>query len=85
MLRGSFKPHEYGLVILPMTVVKRFNDCLIPTHNAVQEAYHKFKHLAVTDGFLIDASGYRFYNISKFTFDSFQLTHKILKLTLKTI
>lgn len=23
MLRGPFKPHEYGLVILPMTVVKR--------------------------------------------------------------
>ena len=22
MLRGPFKPHEYGLVILPMTVVK---------------------------------------------------------------
>ena len=26
MLRGPFKPHEYGLVILPMTVVKRFHD-----------------------------------------------------------
>ena len=24
MLRGPFKPHEYGLVILPMTVVKTF-------------------------------------------------------------
>ena len=70
MLRGPFKPHEYGLVILPMTVVKRFNDCLMPTHNAVQEAYHKFKHLAVIDGFLTTASGYQFYNISKFTFDS---------------
>ena len=27
-LFGYFKPHEYGLVILPMTVVKRFHDCL---------------------------------------------------------
>lgn len=70
MLRGPFKPHEYGLVILPMTVVKRFNDCLMPTHNKVQENYQKFKHLAVIDGFLTKASGYRFYNISKFTFDS---------------
>ncbi len=34
-LRGPFKPHEYGLVILPMTVVKRFHDCLIPTRDAV--------------------------------------------------
>lgn len=33
MLRGPFKPHEYGLIILPMTVVKRFQDCLIPTHH----------------------------------------------------
>ena len=33
MLRGPFKPHEYGLVILPMTVVKRFHDCLLPTHH----------------------------------------------------
>ena len=25
MLRGPFKPHEYGLVILPMTVVKKIS------------------------------------------------------------
>ena len=37
LLRGPFKPHEYGLVILPMTVVKRFHDCLLPTHQAVLE------------------------------------------------
>lgn len=70
MLRGPFKPHEYGLVILPMTVVKRFNDCLMPTYNEVQETYQNVKHLAVIDGFLTTASGYQFYNISKFTFDS---------------
>lgn len=70
MLRGPFKPHEYGLVILPMTVVKRFNDCLMPTHQAVQEQYQKVKELAVIDGFLTKASGYQFYNTSKFTFDS---------------
>ena len=70
MLRGPFKPHEYGLVILPMTVVKRFHDCLLPTHSAVQEAYAKVKHLAVIDGFLTRASGYQFYNISRFTFDT---------------
>ena len=39
MLRGPFKPHEYGLVILPMTVVKRFHDCLLPTHEAVLKEY----------------------------------------------
>lgn len=70
MLRGPFKPHEYGLVILPMTVVKRFHDCLLPTHEAVLEQYEKIKHLSVIEGFLTKAAGYQFYNISKFTFDS---------------
>ena len=69
MLRGPFKPHEYGLVILPMTVVKRFHDCLLPTWQAVQDTYEKFKKLAVIEGFLKSASGYQFYNTSKFTFD----------------
>lgn len=69
MLRGPFKPHEYGLVILPMTVVKRFHDCLLPTHEAVLAQYEKVKKLAVIDGFLTKASGYQFYNTSKFTFE----------------
>lgn len=70
MLRGPFKPHEYGLVILPMTVVKRFHDCLLPTHDDVLAQYEKVKHLAVIDGFLTRASGYQFYNTSKFTFET---------------
>ena len=69
-LFGYFKPHEYGLVILPMTVVKRFHDCLLPTHAAVLETFEKVKTLAVIDGFLTRASGYQFYNTSKFTFDT---------------
>ena len=69
MLRGPFKPHEYGLVILPMTVVKRFHDCLLPTHQAVLDTWEKVKKLAVTDGFLRTASGYQFYNTSQFTFE----------------
>ena len=68
MLRGPFKPHEYGLVILPMTVVKRFHDCLLPTHQAVLDTYEKVKKLQVIDGFLQKASGYQFYNTSRFTF-----------------
>ena len=71
VLRGPFKAHEYGLVILPMTVVKRFHDCLLPTWQAVQEAYAKAqaKKLTVVDGLLRKASGYQFYNTSKFTFE----------------
>ena len=70
MLRGPFKPHEYGLVILPMTVVKRFHDCLLPAHQAVLDTYEKVKKLQVIDGFLQKASGYQFYNTSRFTFET---------------
>ena len=70
MLRGPFKPHEYGLVILPMTVVKRFHDCLLPTHQAVLDTYETMKKLQVIDGFLQKASGYQFYNTSRFTFET---------------
>lgn len=70
MLRGPFKPHEYGLVILPMTVVKRFHDCLMPTHKKVLEKYEEIKHFEVVDGFLTRVSKYQFYNVSKFTFDT---------------
>ncbi len=51
-LFGAYKPHEYGLVILPMTVVKRFHDCLLPTHEAVLAKYKEITHLEVKDGFL---------------------------------
>ena len=51
-----------------MTVVKRFHDCLLPTFQRVQDEYARVKHLAVTDGFLRKASGYQFYNTSKYTF-----------------
>lgn len=68
-LFGAFKPHEYGLVILPMCVIKRFHDCLLPTHDAVLEAnkqYESFGELKV--GFLKEAAGYQFYNTSRYTF-----------------
>lgn len=57
------------LVILPMVVIKRFHDCLLPTREKVLTTYEKVKQLAVKDGFLRTASGYRFYNISQYTFE----------------
>lgn len=68
-LRGPFKAHEYGLVILPMTVIKRFHDCLKPTHAKVLAQYEKVKKLQVIDTFLTKVSGYQFYNVSKFDFE----------------
>lgn len=69
-LFGAFKPHEYGLVILPMCVIKRFHDCLIPYHDDVVAANEKFGSMgALKAGFLKKAAHYDFYNTSKFTFE----------------
>lgn len=71
ILRGLYKPHEYGEVILPMTVIKRFHDTLLPTLDQVQETYEEYKTFEVVQPFLLDATGgYSFYNTSKFTFAS---------------
>jgi len=70
-LFGAFKPHEYGLVILPMCVIKRFHDCLLPTHDAVLAAHQEYASMGSLEAiFLKNASGYQFYNTSRFTFAS---------------
>lgn len=70
-LVGTYKPHEYGNVILPMCVIKRFSDTLAGTKNKVIELDKKLdeRKIAVKDGFLKSASGYDFYNVSPFTFE----------------
>jgi type I restriction enzyme M protein len=70
-LVGTYKPHEYGNVILPMCVIKRFSDTLAPTKEAVLKANKVCdeRGLVVKKGFLTTASGYDFYNISPFTFE----------------
>lgn len=78
-LFGAYKPHEYGLVILPMVVIKRFHDCLLPTREKVMEKYEQVKHLPVRDGFLRTASGYRFYNTSKYTFEKLKADPENIK------
>lgn len=69
LIRDFYKAHEYGKVILPMTVIKRFNDTLAPTKAKVLETYEKVKHLDVIEGFLETASGYQFYNTSVYDFE----------------
>lgn len=68
IIRDTFKAHEYGKVILPLTVLKRLNDTLLPTKNDVIKAYEEYKSFEVKDAFLTEASGYSFYNTSLFTF-----------------
>ncbi|SJZ74710.1 type I restriction-modification system subunit M [Eubacterium coprostanoligenes] len=71
-LVGLYKPHEYGKVILPMTVLKRFDDILAPTKEAVVKKAEELQAQgmipALMDGILSQTSGYQFYNKSKFDF-----------------
>lgn len=78
-LFGAYKPHEYGLVILPMVVIKRFHDCLLPTHDEVVRKFKEIEGLAVKDAFLRKASGYRFYNTSEFTFEKLKADPENIK------
>ena len=68
-LVGLFKPHEYGKVILPMTVLKRFDDALAPTKQAVLEMKKKLDATGANEqlieGALTRTSGYAFYNTGR--------------------
>lgn len=68
-LTGVYKPHEYGEVILPLTVIRRFDCILADTKEAVLDKYDEVKTLPMRDVLLRKASGYEFYNTSKYTFE----------------
>lgn len=70
-LVGVYKPHEYGNVILPMCVLKRFEDTLAPTKDMVvkMNADLDRRKISVKKGFLEAAAKQKFYNVSPFTFD----------------
>lgn len=68
-LTGVYKPHEYGEVILPLTVIRRFDCVLADTKDAVLAAARTTPHNSLRDLLLRNASGHSFYNESPFTFE----------------
>lgn len=68
-LTGVYKPHEYGEVILPLTVIRRFDCILADTKEAVLDKYENVKALPMKDILLRKASGHAFYNTSKYNFE----------------
>lgn len=70
-LTGVYKPHEYGKVILPLTVIRRFDCILAKTKEAVLAKHNSMaSNLPMREVFLKKAAGYEFYNTSKYTFDT---------------
>ncbi len=69
LLRGDYKPHEYGQVILPLTVLRRLDCVLEPTKAAViaraKDLEGKIGHL---DPILLRTARQPFYNLSPFDF-----------------
>ena len=68
-LTGVYKPHEYGEIILPLTVIRRFDCILAETNEAVWEKYESVKSLPMRDVLLTAASKQPFYNTSHYTFE----------------
>ncbi|MCQ2602079.1 MAG: type I restriction-modification system subunit M [Treponema sp.] len=68
-LTGSYKPHEYGLVILPLTVIRRFDCILEPTHKDVLEKAKQIEKMpdAIKQVQFQQITKHPFYNTSNFT------------------
>ncbi len=65
LLRGKYKPHEYGKVILPFTVLRRMDRVLEPTKDSVLAELQKQHDSGFSpDPFLRRAAKTSFYNTS---------------------
>ncbi len=71
LIRNSFSRGHYQDVILPLTVLRRIDLVLAPTKKNVLETYNKYKDkLDNLDPQLCKASGFSFYNTSKYDFET---------------
>ena len=66
LLRGDFKPHEYGQVILPFVVLRRLECALEKNKDAVIDRNRKLGDIKDPEAILNSVSGHNFYNISPF-------------------
>lgn len=70
LLRGPYKPHQYGAVVLPFTILRRLDCVLEPTKQAVLDEAKKRGDAPSAAVFLKKASEQSFYNTSAFTLKS---------------
>ena len=72
LLRGPYRPPQYERVMLPLTVLRRFDSVLAPTKAKVLAEYDKRKDTKLNDDaidrFLNRAAGQRFHNHSPLDF-----------------
>lgn len=70
LLRGDYKEHEYGDVVLPFTVLTRLDSVLVDTKQAVLDIKATSVPSKVKELQYAKATGYPFWNTSKFTLKS---------------
>lgn len=72
LLRGHYKQHDYGKIILPFTILRRLDELLEPTKKKVLEKYDENKKQSpeTLERLLNRESKFNFHNRSKFTLKS---------------
>ncbi len=67
LLRGPYKRNEYRKVILPLTVLRRFDCLLAPTKAQALETFSQYKGKpeSIIRSVMQSATGYPFYNLSR--------------------
>ena len=72
LLRDSFKRSKYQDVILPLTILRRLDCVLAPTKKKVLEVNAKLKTKDLANRYpqLCKASGFAFYNTSRYDFET---------------
>lgn len=67
LLRGPYKRNEYRKVILPLTVLRRFDCLLAPTKAQALQTFNQYKGKpeSIIRSVMQSATGYPFYNLSK--------------------
>ena len=72
-LRGVYKPEKYGDVILPMCVIKRFDEIISEKKEDILKTYNLYKNIpeqSQEELIKTELDGLDFYNISPFGFDN---------------
>ena len=70
LLRGDYKRHEYGQVILPFTLLRRLDAVMAPTRDAVRVRDEQLPDIQNKHHLLTVAAKLPFYNISQQSFDT---------------
>jgi type I restriction enzyme M protein len=84
VLRGLFKPHEYGDIILPFVVLRRLDCVLEPQKDQIYRLHEEYKDKVNDPAPIIKSQlGIKFYNSSRFDLSRLKQDHKNISINFK--